>query len=55
MDAVGFTADVIACDELDCVCVQERLDWPSGLCQNTADVINALKHLSAACDLPTDF
>lgn len=55
VDAVGFTADVVSCDEADCVCVQERLEWPLGLCYNAADVINALKHLSATCGLPTDF
>lgn len=56
IDAAGLTADVIAADDsAHCVCVQERLDWPLGLCHNAADVITALKYLSAACGLPADF
>lgn len=55
LDAAGFTADIVSCDESSCVCVQERFDWPMGLCTNAADVINALKHLSMACGLPADF
>lgn len=55
LDATGFTTDIVSCDETSCVCVQERLEWPLGLCHNSSDVINALKYLSSACGLPTDF
>lgn len=56
LDATGFTADIVSCDDTShCVCAQERFDWPLGLCANAADVINALKHLSRACGLPADF
>ena len=55
IDAVGFTADVVSYDKTShCVCVQERLGWPLGLCHSAGDVIAALKYLSAACGLPTD-
>lgn len=55
VDAAGFTADVVSCDESSCVCVQERLTWPLGLCMNADEIITALKHLSMACGLPADF
>lgn len=55
LDAAGFTADVVSCEDSHCVCVQERLQWPLGLCHNAADVITALKHLSTLCGLPADF
>lgn len=56
LDAMGFTADVVSCDDTShCVCVQERLDWPLGLCHSAGDIITALKYLSAACGLPADF
>lgn len=56
LDAAGFTADIVSCDDTShCVCAQERLEWPLGLCMNPDDVVNALKHLSLACGLPADF
>lgn len=56
IDASGFTTDVVSCDDASqCVCVQERLEWPLGLCYNSSDVITALKHLSMICGLPADF
>lgn len=55
IDAAGFTADVVSCDETSCVCVQERLEWPLGLCNSASDIITALKYLSQACGLPADF
>lgn len=55
LDAAGFTAEIVSCDDSSCVCVQERFDWPLGLCANAGDIINALKHLSLACGLPADF
>lgn len=56
LDAAGFTTDIVSCDDTShCVCVQERLDWPLGLCHNAADIIGALRHLSLLCGLPADF
>lgn len=44
LDAAGFTADVVTCDEASCVCVQERLEWPLGLCHSANDVIEVCLH-----------
>lgn len=55
IDAAGFTTDIIACDEGSCVVVQERLEWPLGLCSNADDITSALEHMSIACGLPAEF
>ena len=40
LDASGFYIDVVSCDDsTQCVCVQEKLMWPLGLCHNVNDVM----------------